>query len=658
MRQPVVHLTLAAMLALAAGSAQAQNNTPLQQPPVRKPAPPAPPPPSKPAEEEPARDGPVYDITSFLFRYATDHPDRPPVEDFLRLEVTLSEANGVLSAPGGVGQQMTVKLEELASNSRGARKFSVSAINAIGAVIVKDLNARGLIGVLVSPDPTQIDPQTLHDLRPAANRSLTLDIWTRTVKQVRTLGQGERWARPTAPKDLPSEETRINSKYHERIRDNSPLQPGPDGQPGDLLRKDVLDDYLFRLNRHAGRRVDAAVAASDSPGDVVLDYIVTENRPWTVYFQLSNTGTEQTNNWRERLGFTHNQLLNKDDTLSIDFITASLDTANAVTVNYDSPFGTSEVIHYKLFGSASEYTASDVGFADEKFKGDSWNFGAELSADVWQRHQSFIDVFAGIRYEHEKVNNEVVQVKGQTAFFIPYLGARFERGTEKASTNAEIRLEHNFGAVATDEDQLNNLGRLFVDRDWTAFKWDASTAFFLEPLLHSDWANPNAPYKHTTLAHEVALSLRGQWAFGHRLIPQEESTVGGLYSVRGYDESAVAGDNAVIFSAEYRYHVPRAMAVRDPGTLMGKPFRWAPDQRYGRPDWDLVLKGFTDMGRATNSDIQSFEKDSTLWSVGVGAELLYQRNVSVRMDWGLALHDAANTQSGDSRLHLVATFLY
>src|SRR5690606_29985918 len=217
-------------------------------------------------------------------------------------------------APRPGAEPVTISLQDLTGAQRAPRRFSVSAINAIGARIVSELNRRGIIGVLVAPDTDQIDPQSLADRRPQGLQTLNLDIWTRTVSQVRTLGAGQRWRRPTARGDRPSTENRIDHRLHDRIRENSPLQPGVQSPAGDLLRRDLLDDYLYRLNRHPGRRVDAAIAAGETPGEVVLDYIVTENRPWTVYFQLSNTGTEQTDEWRQRVGFIHNQLLSRDDT--------------------------------------------------------------------------------------------------------------------------------------------------------------------------------------------------------------------------------------------------------------------------------------------------------------------------------------------------------
>jgi hemolysin activation/secretion protein len=184
---------------------------------------------------------------------------------------------------------------------------------------------------------------------------------------------------------------------------------------------------------------------------------------------------------------------------------------------------------------------------------------------------------------------------------------------------------------------------------------------FLELLLNREaWEDPSTP-ESSTLAHEVALSFRGQYAFDKRLIPQVEQVLGGLYTVRGYPESVIAGDTALIGSVEYRYHVPRALEIEpEPRELFGETFRTAPQYVYGHPDWDLILKGFVDIGRSIISDPFSFEDDETLIGAGIGVELLYRRNLNVRLDWGFALEDldSRDVNSGSNRLHLVATILF
>ena len=135
--------------------------------------------------------------------------------------------------------------------------------------------------------------------------------------------------------------------------------------------------------------------------------------------------------------------------------------------------------------------------------------------------------------------------------------------------------------------------------------------------------------------------------------------MGGFHTLRGYPQATIASDSALLLSAEYRYHWPRSWRpepARDL-PLLG-PFRVAPQRVYGRPDWDLVLRTFVDWGRAFFSDAVAGEEDETLYSFGVGIELVLRRNVSLRIDYGIAGADVRDVESGDTETHFTATFRY
>lgn len=72
---------------------------------------------------------------------------------------------------------------------------------------------------------------------------------------------------------------------------------------------------MRRLNRHPGR-VDPVVTPGSGPGLVGIDYIVNEVKPWLILGEVSNTGTEETDEWRYRIGFLHTQLTGADDICS------------------------------------------------------------------------------------------------------------------------------------------------------------------------------------------------------------------------------------------------------------------------------------------------------------------------------------------------------
>jgi hemolysin activation/secretion protein len=166
------------------------------------------------------------------------------------------------------------------------------------------------------------------------------------------------------------------------------------------------------------------------------------------------------------------------------------------------------------------------------------------------------------------------------------------------------------------------------------------------------------------------IGVRGQYAFDYRLVPQASLTIGGLYSVRGYDQSVAVGDSVIIGSLEYRFHVPRAFPVaREPLQIpfIGD-FRAAPQQVYGRPDWDLTLRTFLDVGRSIRNDTSNGqagpnEINQTLVGAGVGAELLLKSNFRARIDWATALKgtkgDISNpTEVWDNQIYVLFSILY
>jgi len=597
------------------------------------------------------------------------HPGLPGLADLMQMEVALGKAADGYVAPGAGVASVVFRLADVPGLE--LKRFYASAILSVERQIVGGLNRRGLIGIFVAPHPDDLvlerrvaDETTKEavtrqeDRRPADRKALRLVIWTGVVTEVRTVASGGR---------VPTEE-RVNSPKHARIVRDSPVRPAAEGEAerSDLLRRDALERYTHFLSRHPGRRVDLALSSGDTPGAVVLDYLVNENKPWFAYAQFSNTGTKFTRPWRERFGFIHNQLTNHDDVFTLDYVTAGFDEAHAVLASYEAPFFGCDRLRWRVYGSWHEYTASDIGLAKANFEGEGWSAGGDLIANVFQHNALFVDALLGARWEHLYVRDTDVDTKGEEDLFVPHAGLRFERLTETATTWGSLMFEWNHCHIAdTDLDELGSLGRLDPDKRFAVLKFDAAHAFYLEPLLDpAAWADPSS-YKSSTLAHELAFSVRGQHALGTRLIPQYEQVVGGLYSVRGYPESLVAGDSVTIGSVEYRFHVPRIFKPNpEPGKLplLNTPFRYAPQQVYGRPDWDLILRAFYDVGRTSLTHRKSFEKPETLQGAGVGFELRIRSNMSVRCDYGVALADvdaqARRVDAGNKRIHAVLTFSF
>ncbi len=605
-------------------------------------------------------------VSRFDVRYIPEpHPRLPPMENLLESStVALVGRDGAWFAPQPEEAFERVSVAELNRRLGGSERgagFSKEAVIGVLAALKDALVARDLIGVLaeVNTDEVEQDPDTLEwsDKREEGVSVLSLNVYAATVTRVRTIAAGSR---------LQAQRERVDRPEHAGIRKNSPLTPPVEGsdERNDLLARGPLDDYVLRLNRRAGRRVDVAISgdAEERPGSVLLDFLVRETDPLLIYFQGSNTGTQQTEIWRERAGLIHNQITGRNDTLSLDYVTGGFEKTHIFNGSYELPLDDEERLKIRAFGSFSQYDASEVGRSNEQFTGNEWHAGGEISLNVFQAREVFVDIFAGGKFQQVFVQNRTnpaQPISGSTEFLLPLVGARLERLTDEANTIISLAFQANLPGLAdTSASELQKLGRLGTDRDWQTIQFSAEQSFYLEPLLDGEAFRRG----ESTLAHEVSLSFKGQSAFGYRLVPNFQQVAGGLYTVRGYPESAASGDNVYVGTVEYRLHVPRMLAIQtEPSTLFGEPFRWAPQQAYGRPDWDFIVRGFMDAARTENNQAAVNEFDQSLLSVGVGIELQFRRNLNLRVDYGVVMEGiegSTRIEKGDGRLHFVGTFLF
>jgi hypothetical protein len=616
------------------------------------------------AQQEPGNDETQpapsdFPISTFVVELYGGDPALLTEADLMNIPLELGEVDAKITWASPDAKPLQATLAELSGPE--TRQYSIEGLASIIDQLHKHITeGRGIMAVAVAPSQAQVDLEANADRRPPGETSMTIEVLIGRVGQVRSIGSGNR---------VPADDN-VDHPLHEPIRRRSPFQAG-EGEEN-VLKRPSLDDYLYRLNRHPGRRVDAALSRGPNEGEVSLDYLVTENKPWYVYFQLSNTGTESTGDWRERFGFTHTQLTNADDILTLDYSTVGFEDTHAFLGAYERPIN--ERTSFRLRGLYSEFVASDLGLQGEDLSGSEWSVGGDYVYTFNQSGPWFFDFVAGIDdigitasndfYTMDPFTGAPGPFTGRANFVVPHFGIEVERLTDVALTNGGI--DFSFNVNGNSDADLYGLGRgdpilgfgapdeyFLIVRVWLEH------SFYLEPLLAPKrWKDISDP-AWSTLAHEVVTGVQAQLT-GNRLVPQMQSVEGGLYTVRGYEEAEVAGDNSVRATVEYRLHLPRLLGWSEANTVpvFGRPFRVTPEAPYGRADWDLQLKAFVDAARITQNDPIPGENDHTLVGAGIGAELSVLNNLTARLDWGFALQDAVRTEAGDSRLHFLLTLLY
>ena len=575
--------------------------------------------------------------TRFSFQMEPANNPRMPTEaSLMSTPVTLYKTDKSFSgSPDSKGEKVTLTLTELAV-ANGT--LTDSARMVIQNAVVSSVNTMGVGGVacLVEPAAKSDDKNVIK-------------VVAAQISGVRTVASGLR-AGETGQA--------VNSDKHATIKNESPIKEG------DIMQKEVLEDYLYSLSRFPGRTVSAAVSNEPSSAQVVLDYYVQEKKIFDVYASISNTGTTETSKYQERVGILATQLTNNDDILSIDYQNSNFSGTQNVNGYYDARVGTLKDFRWRVTGQWGQYYSSDLGLAEENFNGNNWGVQGDIIWTFLQKGNSFLDFDFGVKGWNAQTNNELFQSTGN-ANFVTLSGT-----LDAMALGDTWAIQGSFGGMYTttnaDQEELDNLGRIDTSDSYFTMNGSVYGSFYLDPLLDSSWKSSKSLYK--PLVHEIFGSLRGQYAFDYRLTPLSQYTMGGLYTVRGFAQSITAGDSALVGTIEYRMHIPRMFNAAVPtGTFpsAAKPFRWVPDSGTGgAPDWDLVFSTFFDGGTVNNNNAYAFEANTPMYSAGVGLDLTILQNVALGVDWGWALNSIDNqsagiqVDSGSSQFWFTATIVY
>ena len=599
-------------------------------------------------------DGPTMSgkVTGVSVRFQpANHPQLPSAATISAMTVELMRDGENLyaaaDAPAGA------RPESLAISRLGGFQLSAAAVDQVQQRVIKFINRTG-VGAVACRFET---PAT------GGSGAAVVNVVAGTVADVRGRSDGAADAQtPTAARIVAESPIQGAAATAAPAKDDEKdaAAPAKDDSSKQLLNTADIDGYLARLNRFPGRSVAATISAGDDPATLVLDYLVAEEKTFSVFAEVSNFGTESTSKWLERFGAYITQLTNNDDILSIDVLTGNFqDTTNSINGYYDARVGNSKEFRWRVTGNYSDYTAADVGFPQQNFTGTSWGAQGDLIWNCYQSGSLFVDIDLGFRYWSATTQNTFfgfVLSDATSNFITPTVSVNLFDMTPNSSVQASLGFDYT--DPSADQLTLDELGRLNTSESWATIFGSASWSTYLD-----QWFAPSRDKVATKLPiHELTMRGSGQWAFNYRLTPLAMSTMGGYYTVRGYPQSAIAGDSAAVGSVEYRLHLPRAFESAPPGPGPdGKPFRWAPDANTGAgPDWDLALVGFVDAGAVWQNQALSYEENATLIGAGVGVECSVRQNLKLIAEYGWALKalESDNVAAGNGQFYFLARLTF
>jgi len=406
-------------------------------------------------------------------------------------------------------------------------------------------------------------------------------------------------------------------------------------ESGDVIRASKLNEDIAWLNRSSFHQTTAVAQQGTLAGttDIILH---TDDRfPLRVYMSYDNTGipAEGVNRWG--LGFVWGDAFLLDQTLAYQF-TSSDDfwsrpshvfvsegraSLGAHSLSYTVPLPW----HDKLvFFGLYEQDRPDVGFFLQE-TGVSWQTSMRYDKTLPDWGGLSQELQAGFDFKRTNnnfgfggfdISNSLTDI---AQFPIQYTGLQRD----------------DWGQTSISELAVLSPGHFDVNNTDAAFQ--PSFAHFGVNYASARYAyNDITATRITRLPWDVTAVTRVQSQLSTtNLLPSEALGLGGLDSVRGYDERTASGSLGVLATQEFR------------SPVFG-PVDWLLGSSLGDA---LQFDAFWDFGHVRDNRVPAGgSTGTTLMSVGVGAHYTLNRFVDFRFENGWQLREAPGETSHGSRL--------
>ncbi|MCG8377864.1 MAG: hypothetical protein MI865_00145 [Proteobacteria bacterium] len=372
----------------------------------------------------------------------------------------------------------------------------------------------------------------------------------------------------------------------------------------------LIGKQLIVANNHPSKQITMRMKQSEQPNSVDAILEVKDQRPWQLFSILNNIGTPKTGRLRLTAGGQHNNLTGFDDSLTASYTTSPGHTSDVKQwgLNYRIP-----VYQYsgefKFFYSRSDV---DSGIVQGVF--DVSGAGKFLGGSYTQTFQNLKNYrhSASIGVDDKLFDNNVnfggtnigTDVRSRP-MMLTYFG---QYQMEKANLNFDLSYARNLNGGNLNTNAAYTATRTNAEQDWDLIRYNAT----YNRSISKNWI--------------MALSWKGQWS-NEPLISGEQFGIGGVNSVRGFNERAVSGDRGDQATLQFSR----------PVSLYGQTFR---------------IRFFSDVGhvrliKPTSGQI----KNQTLANIGTGLSWQWKDDLNISIDYAHELNDGRTTDIGGTKTH-------
>lgn len=299
-------------------------------------------------------------------------------------------------------------------------------------------------------------------------------------------------------------------------------------KPGDVFQLRDIEQGLDQINRLVSSQAKVDLLPGGKPGTSIV--VITEQRTDQFRGTVSydNKGSEATGIDRVRFSLDFDDALNLNETYSLSYLGTR--NTNVLAVNFSIPYGNWTLSSY---GSYSESLSALTPLSDI--------FNQTASATIKLERLLLRDAA------------KKIYAYGLAGY---YWNSRFINITElipqeRTVLSVGIRQEHfgKTGVLSLDTGFTFGVPFLGADEDLDNLAFDVPRAEFAK-------FDGSLSYIHRFEKASLSSTIAGQWA-NEPLFSDQQLTIGGWDSVRGYHGSQVSGERGILTRNEINFSFPK-----------------------------------------------------------------------------------------------------
>lgn len=386
----------------------------------------------------------------------------------------------------------------------------------------------------------------------------------------------------------------------------------PELAEGKVPNFSQMQEELAALNRSGDRRITPVLRPGRTPGTVEVDLKVEDKLPLHGSVEVNNRYSQDTTPTHLSASLRYDNLWDKQHSLGLTMQTVpeNPNESRVLSLNYTWPLASGNYLAF--YGVKSDSDVAALGTLNVVGKGVI--LGARYIRPLRGDSGFFHTATAGVDY---KDFTQAVNLIGSGGFNTPITYMPFTLGWdgtwlgEGRSTKLGMAFNFHLRGLVGEEQQ-------FADK---RFKGRSGYAYLRGNASHSD-----------TFASGWGVNARTTWQLSPQpLISNEQFTIGGVDTVRGYLESAASGDTGIAVSLE----------ASTPNFA----------KRLSDSLEEARMVAFADAGTVNVLSPITADDHFTLAGAGLGLRIKGWRGISAAVDWAVALNELGNTKQGDSRVY-------